>query len=47
MNVVAAGPARLVIAQHDVRLKLKDSYETLQCTRVLKQGDNLLSFFAR
>ena len=47
LNIVAGGSARLVIAQHDVRLKLKDCYGALQCTRVLKQGDNLLSFFAR
>jgi 16S rRNA (guanine(966)-N(2))-methyltransferase RsmD len=47
LTIAAGGSARLVIAQHDVRLKLKDSYGTLQCSRVLKQGDNLLSFFAR
>jgi 16S rRNA (guanine(966)-N(2))-methyltransferase RsmD len=37
--------ASLVIAQHDVRMKLADSYGTLQQVRTLRQGDNCLSFF--
>jgi 16S rRNA (guanine966-N2)-methyltransferase len=37
----------LVIVQHDVRLQLEDSYGKLRCTRVLKQGDNMLSFYER
>ena len=37
--------AQLVIVQHDVRLKLDDSYGALRKTRVLRQGDNCLSFF--
>jgi 16S rRNA (guanine966-N2)-methyltransferase len=36
----------LVIAQHDVRLKLAASYGALCQTRVLRQGDNCLSFYA-
>jgi 16S rRNA (guanine966-N2)-methyltransferase len=35
----------LVIAQHTSRLSLEDSYDRLKKTRVLKQGDNSLSFF--
>jgi 16S rRNA (guanine966-N2)-methyltransferase len=35
----------LVIAQHPPRLKLDDAYGNLHRTRVLKQGDNELSFF--
>ena len=35
----------LVIVQHPVRLSLQESYGSLRGTRVLKQGDNLLSFF--
>ena len=35
----------VVIAQHDVRLKLEESYGALQRTRELKQGDNVLSFY--
>lgn len=38
------GPT-LVIAQHDVRLKLADSYGDFHLTRTLRQGDNILSFF--
>lgn len=36
----------LVIVQNDVRLKLKESYGDLHQTRVLRQGDNCLSFFS-
>jgi 16S rRNA (guanine966-N2)-methyltransferase len=36
----------LVIAQHSVRLKLAESYGELRQTRVLRQGDNCLSFFS-
>lgn len=35
----------LVIAQHDVRLVLAESYGKLARTRELKQGDNVLSFY--
>jgi 16S rRNA G966 N2-methylase RsmD len=38
------GP-KLVIAQHDTRLKLAASYGALHHTRTLRQGDNCLSFF--
>ena len=37
---------RLVIVQHDVRLKLKESYGDLHQTRVLRHGDNCLTFFS-
>ena len=36
----------LVIAQHDARLKLEQAYGALRQTRVLRQGDNCLSFYA-
>jgi 16S rRNA (guanine966-N2)-methyltransferase len=36
----------LVIVQHDVRQKLAPAYGTLHQTRVLRQGDNCLSFFS-
>jgi len=39
--------AAMVIAQHDVRTKLAESYGALVQTRVLRQGDNCLSFFER
>ena len=35
----------LVIAQHDARLKLAETYGTLRQTRVIRQGDNCLSFY--
>jgi 16S rRNA (guanine(966)-N(2))-methyltransferase RsmD len=36
---------RLIIAQHSTRLKLGDAYGPLRRTRILKQGDNALSFY--
>ena len=39
-------PPALVIVQHDVRLKIEPDYGELQQTRVLRQGDNCLSFFS-
>jgi 16S rRNA (guanine966-N2)-methyltransferase len=36
----------LVIAQHDVRLKLEESYGVLKRERQMRQGDNVLSFYA-
>lgn len=35
----------LVIAQHDARLMLQDAYGRLGRVRLLKQGDNALSFY--
>ncbi len=37
----------LVIAQHSSRLTLEETYGSLQLYRILRQGDNLLSFFQR
>jgi 16S rRNA (guanine(966)-N(2))-methyltransferase RsmD len=39
-------PPRLVVVQHAARLELKTEYGALKRTRVLKQGDNALSFYA-
>ena len=36
----------LVVVQHSVRLDLEDAYGRLNRTRIVKQGDNALSFFA-
>ena len=36
---------RLVIAQHSTRTALADNYGPLRRTRILKQGDNALSFY--
>lgn len=35
----------LVIVQHDLRLALKESYAELRRTRIVKQGDNVLTFY--
>ena|SRR5579864_8414023 len=45
LTKLGARPPHLVIVQHDLRLKLAPSYEALHQTRVLRQGDNCLSFY--
>jgi len=45
LSILAAKPAPLVIVQHSTRLQLADRYGPLQRKRVLKQGDNTLSFY--
>ena len=37
---------RLVVVQHSVRFALDEAYGPLLRTRILKQGDNALSFFS-
>ncbi|MCU1234602.1 MAG: putative methyltransferase [Candidatus Solibacter sp.] len=46
LEVLGADPPALTIAQHSIRLKLADRYGKLERTRLLKQGDNALSFYA-
>ena len=46
LTKLGAQPPKLVIAQHSVRLKLAESYGALRQTRVLRQGDNCLSFYS-
>src|SRR5690242_916516 len=46
LTKLGARSPRLVIVQHDVRLKLDPVYGKLTQTRVLRQGDNCLSFFS-
>jgi 16S rRNA (guanine(966)-N(2))-methyltransferase RsmD len=45
LNAIAGTPCELAIAQHASRLVLAEEYGRLRKTRVLKQGDNSLSFF--
>ena len=45
MESMEARPPRLVIAQHSVRFALDEDYGPLHRTRLLKQGDNSLSFY--
>jgi len=47
LTKLGARPPKLVIVQHDVRRKLEPAYGTLSQTRVLRQGDNCLSFYAQ
>jgi 16S rRNA (guanine966-N2)-methyltransferase len=46
MEHLSENPPRLAIAQHSVRVALPEAYGVLQRTRVVKQGDNALSFYA-
>ncbi len=43
--LLAGRSAHLVIAQHATRLTLNEKYGSLTRSRVLKQGDNSLSFY--
>lgn len=45
LELLAETPPELVVAQHSVRMTMADLYGALQRTRVVKQGDNALSFF--
>jgi 16S rRNA (guanine966-N2)-methyltransferase len=45
LQLLGESPPALVIAQHSVRFELDDSYGALRRTRVVKHGDNALSFF--
>jgi 16S rRNA (guanine(966)-N(2))-methyltransferase RsmD len=45
LNALSATQARLVIAQHPSKAVLDEHYGRLQRVRVLRQGDNSLSFF--
>jgi 16S rRNA (guanine966-N2)-methyltransferase len=44
LDALGSGRPGLVIAQHDVRLRLNESYGALKRVRTLKQGDNVLDF---
>ena len=46
LQALGENPPSLVIAQHSVRYALAERYGALVRTRVVKQGDNALSFFA-
>jgi 16S rRNA (guanine(966)-N(2))-methyltransferase RsmD len=45
MRVLTSKPPRLVIAQHPSRLEMKACYGPLWRVRILRQGDNALSFY--
>lgn len=45
LDLLGENPPELVVVQHSVRYQLKDQYGALDRSRLLKQGDNALSFF--
>ncbi len=45
LRALGEAPPPLVIAQHSTRLALKEEYGKLRRVRLVKQGDNVLSFF--
>ncbi len=45
LTLLGEKPSLLAIAQHPPRVQLAESYGRLQRTRVLNQGDNLLTFY--
>jgi 16S rRNA (guanine(966)-N(2))-methyltransferase RsmD len=45
LEALSSSHCPLAIAQHSSRLKLEENYGELTKSRVLKQGDNSLSFF--
>jgi 16S rRNA (guanine966-N2)-methyltransferase len=45
LDLVGKSSSPLVIVQHDVRRKLKESYGSLKLSREIRQGDNVLTFF--
>jgi 16S rRNA (guanine(966)-N(2))-methyltransferase RsmD len=47
LDLLGTRNAGLVIAQHAVKVELGKVYGNLQKSRVVKQGDNSLSFFTR
>lgn len=47
LAALAETSAGLVIAQHPTRMMLEERYGALQKVRLLKQGDNSLSFYER
>jgi 16S rRNA (guanine(966)-N(2))-methyltransferase RsmD len=46
LDLLGSTPPPLVIAQHSIRLALPETFGSLRRTRVVKQGDNALSFFS-
>jgi 16S rRNA (guanine966-N2)-methyltransferase len=47
LTLLGGTPPALVIAQHPPRLQLQEHYGALHRTRVLKHGDNALSFYGQ
>lgn len=45
LEALGHAPPRLTIVQHSVRFALGESYENLRRSRLVRQGDNALSFY--
>ncbi len=46
LDVLAQTQPVLVVVQHSVRLRLDEAYGSLRRNRTVRQGDNVLSFYA-
>jgi len=46
LDLLAAAPPALVVAQHPIRRVLAESFGPLRRTRLVKQGENSLSFYS-
>jgi 16S rRNA (guanine966-N2)-methyltransferase len=46
LEMLAEAKTELVVAQHSVRMGLAEAYGELEKTRVVRQGDNALTFYA-
>jgi 16S rRNA (guanine(966)-N(2))-methyltransferase RsmD len=46
LELLAGTPPALVIAQHPIRQTLPEAFGSLSRTRMVKQGDNALSFYS-
>ena len=46
LELLSQAPPALTVVQHSVRLALAEAYGDLRRTRVVRQGDNALSFFS-
>lgn len=46
LEALAAAPPPLVVIQHSIRLELPDASGSLLRARIIKQGDNALSFYS-
>jgi 16S rRNA (guanine(966)-N(2))-methyltransferase RsmD len=45
LDLLAEAPPQLTVVQHPARLALADAYGKLRRSRLVKQGDNALSFY--
>jgi 16S rRNA (guanine(966)-N(2))-methyltransferase RsmD len=46
LELLSAAPPELTVVQHSVRLELPEEKGALRRTRIVRQGDNALSFYA-